>query len=1138
MGARLSPVQTLGLGVLAVLLVMAGAQAQGDDLDALNRQIVGLFQAGKYAQATPMAEQALALTERRLGPDHPRLGARLSDLALLYRAQGRYAEAEPLYRRDLAITEKAFGTDHPLVGTRLINLAVTYTARGRYAEAEPLLRRALVIRERRLGDSHPDTAAALNYLAITYRSLARHGDAEAAATRALTIQIAVLGASHPDVAGTLNNLALILSDRGRDAEAEALHKRVLAIHEAAKGPNHADLGPGLANLGALYYRQGRYADAEQSMKRALSLYEAALVESHPDLTALLNNLAELRRAQARYAEAEPLYKRAIDILEKAFGPNHPNVGASLSNLSELYRVQGRYADAELLARRALAIQETAFGPEHQLTSAALMSLAAVLAARGRYADAEPLFRRSLSILEKALGSDHRDVGMALNQLALLHRAQDRYADAEPLMQRALAIYEKVLTADHLDTATVLNNLAELHRLGGRYEQAELLYERALSIFETALGPDHPDVASILNNLAALHFAQQDWGKAVPYLRRATSTIVARSRRGADALGRAPTGKVVSEAARDSLAFSILVKATHRLAAAGHADAWKLTGEMFRTAQWGLGTEASASLAQMAARRAKGDSALARIVRERQDLAGEWQAKDKLLIAARTEPPTRRNAGTEAGLSQRLAAIDTRIAEIDRTLAKGFPEYTELAAPEPLDVAEVQTHLRPDEALVLFLVTPEWKPAPEETLIWVVTKTDTRWARTGPGTKALGEEVQALRCGLDASAWTGPRCFELTGQTYTEADLRSGKTLPFDLARAHKLYLALFGEIADLVAGKHLLIVPSGPLTQLPFHVLLSAAPDSALTGTQAMRGAAWLARKHALSVLPAVSSLRALRRDAKASRGAKPYLGIGNPLLDGPDGRYAGLARQAREKQTCPRPLAQRVAGLPGARPGVRQPTVRAGLVDLAHLRAQTPLPETADELCAVARSLKVGSEVVRLGVKASEGYLKRLSDENRLADYRLLHFATHGALAGEFTGTAEPGLILNPPETATERDDGYLSASEIADLKLDADWVILSACNTAAGGADNAEALSGLARAFFYAGARALLVSHWAVYSDATVKLATDMLSATADNSGHGRAEALRGAMLALIDKGAPPEAHPAYWAPFVVVGEGAAAR
>jgi CHAT domain-containing protein len=134
--------------------------------------------------------------------------------------------------------------------------------------------------------------------------------------------------------------------------------------------------------------------------------------------------------------------------------------------------------------------------------------------------------------------------------------------------------------------------------------------------------------------------------------------------------------------------------------------------------------------------------------------------------------------------------------------------------------------------------------------------------------------------------------------------------------------------------------------------------------------------------------------------------------------------------------------------------------------------------------------------------------------------------------------LLLTPPDKASETDDGYLSASEIAGLKLDADWVILSACNTAAGDARGAEALSGLARALFYAGARSLLVSHWEVASEPTVKLITKAVDELKRNPKIGRAEALRRSMLAMIDTRKDYEAHPAFWAPFVLVGEGAIAR
>ena len=219
-------------------------------------------------------------------------------------------------------------------------------------------------------------------------------------------------------------------------------------------------------------------------------------------------------------------------------------------------------------------------------------------------------------------------------------------------------------------------------------------------------------------------------------------------------------------------------------------------------------------------------------------------------------------------------------------------------------------------------------------------------------------------------------------------------------------------------------------------------------------------------------------------------------------------------------------------------PQQRGGLADVASVRSQVPLPETADELCAVARDLGVSNSDIWLGARATERDVKRLSESGELAAYRLVHFATHGALAGELKAGAEPGLILTPPGEATPEDDGYLSASEIAGLKLDADWVILSACNTAAGGAEGAEALSGLARAFFYAGARSLLVSHWAVDSDSTVKLITKALSIMSSDKSVGRAEAMRRSMLAMIETGDAKEAHPAYWAPFVVVGEGSWAK
>jgi CHAT domain-containing protein len=188
--------------------------------------------------------------------------------------------------------------------------------------------------------------------------------------------------------------------------------------------------------------------------------------------------------------------------------------------------------------------------------------------------------------------------------------------------------------------------------------------------------------------------------------------------------------------------------------------------------------------------------------------------------------------------------------------------------------------------------------------------------------------------------------------------------------------------------------------------------------------------------------------------------------------------------------------------------------------------------------------DAVWLGARATEANLKALSRSGKLARYRALHFATHGVLAGEseaiLKAKAEPALVLSPPKDGAtsaelEEDNGLLTASEVAQLGLDADWVVLSACNTAAGTQGNAEALSGLARAFFYAKARALLVSHWYVNSEAAVKITTGAFAELSANPGIGRAEALRRSMVRLIMEGGLDQAQPEYWAPFVLVGEGA---
>jgi tetratricopeptide (TPR) repeat protein len=764
---------------------------------------------------------------------------------------------------------------------------------------------ALTVSARLFEVESADDLDALNRQVFQLYQAGKYAEAQEIAKRALAVAERRYGLDHPNVATSLNNLAELYRKRGLYGEAEPLYKRSLAIREKALGRDHRAVALALNNLALLYRAEGRFGEAEPLFKRSLAIAEKALGPDHPDLAKSLSNLAGLYESQGLYGEAEPLYKRTLAISERSLGPDHPDVATSLNNLALLYLAQGRYGEADPLFKRSLAIAEKALGPDHPDVANSLNNLAGLYESQGRYEEAAPLYQRSLAIREKVLGPNHPDVAASLNNLAERYRNQGMYGEAEPLYKRSLAIREKALGSDHRAVGTALNNLALLYRVAGRYGEAEPLYKRSLAIAEKALGPNHPDVGKSLNNLAGLYLVQRDWARAADHWRRSTSVIVRRVQGGMGGGGETLTGKRRSETQQLRSEFVGLVKVVHRLVLKEPNSAGAQAGEMFETAQWAHASEAAMSLAQMATRGAKGDRALAALVRERQDLVAEWQRRDGTRTKAVSRPPGKRNKDEEAANAVRLGAIDKRISEIDTTLKDRFPDYAALVSPVPLSVRDVQGLLAADEALILFLDTPEWKPTSEETFIWVITKGDMRWVRSGLGTKQLTQRVGTLRSGLDQSATTrivGDRAATGIGDPEQARNFETVGTgrernfLPFDFAAAHELYASLFGPIADVITDKHLLIVPSGALTQLPFQVLITDKQDPALSGTEAFRRGAWLIRNHALTVLPSVSSLKALRQLAKESHASRTLIGFGNPLLEGPDARYVTLAAAARSK--------------------------------------------------------------------------------------------------------------------------------------------------------------------------------------------------------------------------------------------------
>lgn len=931
----------------------------------------------------------------------------------------------------------------------------------------------------------------------------------------------------------IKNRAFEFYAAGRYTEAVPVAEQYANAVVTRFGEDHPLYANALGYIGHLHWRLGQY-DAVRSVERALRIQEKHLPQDHPDIARNLTILALFYLASGRYAEAEPLYNRALNISEKAFGPEHADVATALNELGTLYRRQGRHTEAEPLYRRALAIRERTLGQGHPDVGISLNGLGEIKRKQGRYGEAESLYEQSLTIAENALGPDHPDVGFRLNNLALVYGATRRHAEAESLYKRALAIFDKALGAGHPEVANSLNNLAGLYLNNNRLMDAEPLMTRALEIRETTLPANHPVVAESLTNLSRLYYARREWGIATDYARRATTIIVERAKRTLRADDLMAAGASADDFSRNSLPFVRFLLAAWQLAEQKPHLRAALSEEVFIAGQrWGQ-TSAGAALAQMSSRFSIGDSDLSQLVREQENLIRIWQQLGRQIVAARAMPPERRDLRAEAGLADRFAAADGRLVSLNLRLAKDFPEYAALANPEPLSFKATQDQLRPDEALVMF----PWGFS--EYFVVVVTRERTRWARLAETTANIRIKTQLLRCGLDKEGewqwspekqrWIArkPLCAKLKPEGLT-----ANEPPPFDLTVAHDLYKTLFDPIKDEIKGKHLLVPPTNP----PAQVLVTEKPGVAVPSDPAAYArAAWLTKSHALTVLPSVASLKLLRATAGNSSEVKPYIAFANPLLTGP----RGTDRRAWDRQACPERLGQRAASSLGHQSKFDS-LFRAGLGNVEELRRQEPLPETADEVCAVARDLEALLSEVYLGAKATESAVKRLSKAGELKSHAVLHFATHGLLAGETEsiagGLAEAALVLTPPATPSEEDDGLLTASEVAQLNLNAEWVILSACNTAGpiapGGAG---ALSGLVRAFFYAGARALLVSHWYVDSDAAVKLTTRAIAELRREPGIGRAEAVRRAMLAvMVDSSRPstwmPAAHPTVWAPFVLV-------
>jgi CHAT domain-containing protein len=793
-----------------------------------------------------------------------------------------------------------------------------------------------------------------------------------------------------------------------------------------------------------------------------------------------------------------------------------------------------FAAAETAYRAALALQQKMLGHNDPDTVTALMHLALQVSDRGRFAEADALFRQAELLAPRA--SDKAAVARlyhyralnALNQghddqaLSLLAQAERAYAALVPpdalqgtpaaaRVQLASSGDFPPLPSERLMTdptaQSALMGLIETRRYRaivlrrmGRMPESEAAITSAQSVAH-ANQISVPLVAARLTRTSAttddargeqgladsgLSLSRQNFIQVVPQTRPVAVTALLQAgvaaKRG-DAVRVLALCRLGATLLRDLHAGvnpTLLEPCLGTYAAeAGRraGDRQALLAEMFETAELAQDSITSREIGEAAVRLAANarDPKVGEAIRRRQD------AEDKLADLYRQRDALAGNAPPGAiplGLSATLADVDKQItdaqanlADADAALQIAAPNYGQLVQ-QVVPARDALAALGPDEALAAITLTPHGG--------WTFV------LRTGA--------IDAAPIKGDAASIT-----VLVKRLRASIEPQSEALPAFDTATAQALYDATLGPVTARLAGvKALVVAPSGALLSLPFALLLTGpAPPNDLAD------APWLIRQMTVTHVPSAANFLALRK-AGASRAPQPWFGFGG---------------------FHPVTLVQAQATFPGA-----------ACAESARLFASLPILPFAKRELDAARVLLGGAPADELLDAAfTSDAVRRIA----LKNYRILHFATHALLPAELRCQNEPAIVTSAPARAPSASGALLTAGEVTGLDLDADAVILSACNTGGpGSSTGGESLSGLARAFFFAGARSLLVTHWSINDQSSAFLVADTLRRLAAGRDGGLAGALQAAQLGIINragKDLPANlAHPFYWAPFALIGEG----
>jgi tetratricopeptide (TPR) repeat protein len=1128
----------------------------------LNRAIAALWGDGKFAEAIEPARQAVAICHKALGDGHWQTADWRRYVETLRTIPALPAEG----RRALASVPALDAAGQ-----------VAY-AKAHYEEAANLRLRAVEILRRWLGERHPDTATSYKNLAHVLHDRGDLAGAEAMFRKALAIDLEVLGERHPDTAASYRYLASVLYARGDRSGAEAMLRKALAIELSTQGERHPNTAASYNDLAVVLHARGDLPGAEAMHRKALAIYLDLVGERHPHTATCYTNLAGVLEDRGDLPGAEAMFRKGLAILIERLGERQPDTANSYNNLAGVLQGRGDLPGAEAMRRKALAIYVDLVGERHPHTATCYTNLAGVLRDRGDLPGAEAMHRKGLAIRIERLGERHPDTANSYSNLAGVLRARGDLAGAEAMIRKALEIWIERLPR-HPDTAKNYNYLALVLYGRGDLAGADAMLRKALAIGIQTLGEHHPDT---INNYA--------WqGLVLAGLGRSAEAIEALEHAGgASTEARKRTRGLEDAAAQRADPFPVLATLLARAGRTG--DAWN---------RWerGLSRALLDEVAGRAGRPLTDDESQREAALQNQAQALD-ERFNRLLARGKPTPEvekhldTMRSEGNE--VRRRLLEMQEQF-ELRYGPLAGQPATLEGARAALDDATALVGWVDADRYHWACVVRRSGDP------IWVEipgSGKDGAWTRDD---ETLADRLRAALASRSADDWRA-LAPELARQRLAplEPPLKGVKRVIVvnSLGLAGLPVEVLFAARAQV--GSPLPIVSYAPSATM-FAFLAAKKPAQPRPETLlAVADPAYPERKPEEALpAPPESGLLVVAVDPKGNAGSRGVRS-GDVLLayDG-----APLKTQADLKLVHGDGLAGRVP-VRLWRDGKEQTfEVAAGALDIAFdprpaaevvlaqraadkvlrgTRAGTlaRVPGTRREVKAVAGLFPDGGATTIVGDQARESVVQEMARSGKLKGFRYLHFATHGR--DDWASAYHTALLLAPdPDRSADplavNTDGEITAEEIARTwNLDADLVVLSACESGLGRYAGGEGFLGFAQPLLAKGARSLVLSLWRVDDKATSLLMArfyqNLLGKRPELSHplpktealHEAKEWLRnltqdevGDELAALDRGdvrplaklsvpaetkaAPssrpagvrPFAHPYYWAAFILVGD-----